>query len=102
MHLSLRAPAIWYLAALNADSADYHAVGFTLPGVPGVVVGHNRTVQAFIEQQVCAVRRRLPVRERARVGSVEHGFLVIPASVLLFYSGNFYHRRGRKWLGKDF
>jgi penicillin amidase len=44
MHLSLRAPAIWYLAALHADSADYHAVGFTLPGVPGVVVGHNRSV----------------------------------------------------------
>ena len=44
MHLSLRAPSIWYLAALHADSADYHAVGFTLPGVPGVVVGHNRAV----------------------------------------------------------
>ena len=44
MHLSLRAPAIWYLAALHADSADYHAVGFTLPGVPGIVVGHNRSV----------------------------------------------------------
>ena len=44
MHLALRAPAIWYLAALRADSADYHAVGFTLPGVPGVVVGHNRAV----------------------------------------------------------
>ena len=44
MHLSLRAPAIWYLAALHADSADYHAVGFTLPGVPGVVVGHNRSL----------------------------------------------------------
>jgi penicillin amidase len=44
MHLSLRAPSIWYLAALHADSADYHAVGFTLPGVPGIVVGHNRSL----------------------------------------------------------
>jgi penicillin amidase len=44
MHLSLRAPSIWYLAALHADAADYHAVGFTLPGVPGIVVGHNRSV----------------------------------------------------------
>ncbi len=44
MHLSLRAPSIWYLAALHADSVDYHAVGFTLPGVPGIVVGHNRAV----------------------------------------------------------
>ena len=44
MHLSLRAPSIWYLAVLHADSANYHAVGFTLPGVPGIVVGHNRSV----------------------------------------------------------
>jgi penicillin amidase len=44
MHLSLRAPSIWYLAALHADSADFHAAGFTLPGVPGIVVGHNRAV----------------------------------------------------------
>lgn len=44
MHLALRAPAIWYLAALHADSAGYHAVGFTLPGIPGVLVGHNRHV----------------------------------------------------------
>jgi len=44
MHLSLRAPSIWYLAVLHADSSDYHAVGFTLPGVPGIVVGHNRSM----------------------------------------------------------
>lgn len=44
MHLSLRAPSTWYLAVLHADSADYHAAGFTLPGVPGIVVGHNRSV----------------------------------------------------------
>ena len=44
MHLALRAPAIWYLASLHADSAGYHAVGFTLPGFPGVAVGHNRHV----------------------------------------------------------
>ena len=44
MHLSLRAPSIWYVAALHADSSDFHAVGFTLPGVPGIVVGHNRSV----------------------------------------------------------
>lgn len=42
MHLGLRAPAIWYLAALHADSAEVHVAGFTLPGVPGVVVGYNR------------------------------------------------------------
>lgn len=40
MHLGLRAPATWYLAAVDAGPA-YAAAGLTLPGVPGVVVGFN-------------------------------------------------------------
>jgi penicillin amidase len=42
MHLGLRSPALWYLAALHADSAEVHVAGLTLPGVPGVIVGYNR------------------------------------------------------------
>ncbi|MCL7967619.1 MAG: penicillin acylase family protein [marine benthic group bacterium] len=44
MHLALRAPSLWYLAALHGEADALHVVGFTLPGVPGVVVGHNRYV----------------------------------------------------------
>jgi penicillin amidase len=44
MHLALRAPALWYLAALHGETDGLHVAGFTLPGVPGVVVGHNRDV----------------------------------------------------------
>jgi penicillin amidase len=44
MHLSLRAPSIWYPAALHGAAGDLHVAGFTLPGVPGVVVGFNRHV----------------------------------------------------------
>ncbi|MFO7586615.1 MAG: penicillin acylase family protein [Gemmatimonadota bacterium] len=44
MHLSLRAPSLWYVAALHGDADGLHVAGFTLPGVPGVVVGHNRDV----------------------------------------------------------
>lgn len=44
MHLPLRAPATWYLAALHAEATDLHAAGLTLPGVPGVVVGYNREI----------------------------------------------------------
>ncbi|MEJ2482290.1 MAG: penicillin acylase family protein, partial [Gemmatimonadota bacterium] len=44
MHLALRAPSLWYLAALHGDTDALHVAGFTLPGVPGVVVGHNRDV----------------------------------------------------------
>ncbi len=44
MHLPLRAPATWYLAALHAEATDLHVAGLTLPGVPGVVVGYNREI----------------------------------------------------------
>lgn len=42
MHLSLRAPSLWYLAALHGGAFD--VAGMTLPGVPVVVAGHSRTV----------------------------------------------------------
>jgi len=39
-HLSLRAPSIWYLAGLHGPT--YEVVGATIPGLPVVVLGHNR------------------------------------------------------------
>ncbi|TFG66946.1 MAG: penicillin acylase family protein, partial [Gemmatimonadales bacterium] len=44
MHLALRAPSIWYIATVHADADDLHVAGFTLPGIPGVVVGFNRHI----------------------------------------------------------
>jgi penicillin amidase len=45
MHLGLTAPDIWYEAALHADGPTPLAVeGFTLPGVPFVIVGRNASV----------------------------------------------------------
>lgn len=41
-HLSGRIPSIWYLAALHGDRI--HAVGATLPGLPGVVIGRNERI----------------------------------------------------------
>ena len=38
-HLGLTAPSIWYLAHLSWPGMD--VVGATLPGMPGVVLGHN-------------------------------------------------------------
>ncbi|HEV2614234.1 MAG TPA: penicillin acylase family protein [Gammaproteobacteria bacterium] len=38
-HLGLQAPALWYLADIKGPTI--HVVGATLPGVPGVVIGHN-------------------------------------------------------------
>ena len=38
-HLGLTAPAVWYFAHLHAPGVD--AIGATLPGVPGILVGRN-------------------------------------------------------------
>ena len=38
-HLPPVFPTIWY--ANHLCGGDYHVAGFTLPGVPGVVIGHN-------------------------------------------------------------
>ncbi|HYJ79733.1 MAG TPA: penicillin acylase family protein [Longimicrobiaceae bacterium] len=42
MHLALRAPSIWYLAAIHGGGIE--ATGMTLPGVPVIVAGHSRHV----------------------------------------------------------
>jgi penicillin G amidase len=38
-HLGFSAPSLWYLADLKGDALN--AIGATLPGVPGVVLGRN-------------------------------------------------------------
>jgi len=54
MHLALRAPPIWYLAALHGGGID--VVGMTLPGVPGVIAGHTpRVAWGFTNAQVADV-----------------------------------------------
>jgi penicillin amidase len=42
MHLDLSVPGIWYMAQLEAPGLDVS--GVTLPGAPGVIVGHNRRI----------------------------------------------------------
>ena len=42
MHLEYSLPGIWYMAHLQAPGLDVS--GVTLPGVPGVIVGHNQHV----------------------------------------------------------
>lgn len=42
MHLGLRAPSLWYLAALHGGG--FNITGMMLPGVPIVVVGHSDRV----------------------------------------------------------
>jgi penicillin amidase len=42
MHLKHQMPNLWYEAHLH--SGDYDVIGVTLPGLPFVIVGHNRRV----------------------------------------------------------
>jgi len=41
-HLALRAPALWYLAVI--ESPGFHVAGATIPGLPAVILGHNRAI----------------------------------------------------------
>ncbi|HEX5639068.1 MAG TPA: penicillin acylase family protein [Burkholderiaceae bacterium] len=41
-HLGLSTPSLWYFAALTAPGLN--VIGATLPGVPGVLLGHNDRV----------------------------------------------------------
>jgi len=41
-HLGLRTPSVWYLARLEAPGLS--VTGATLPGVPGVIIGHNARI----------------------------------------------------------
>jgi len=41
-HLDLRAPSLWYLASIS--SPHYHVTGATIPGLPGVILGHNQRI----------------------------------------------------------
>jgi penicillin G amidase len=41
-HLALRTPSLWYEAHLNGG--DYHVTGASLPGAPGIIIGHNERI----------------------------------------------------------
>ena len=42
MHLAFSLPGIWYMAHLEAPGLDVS--GVALPGLPGIIVGHNRRI----------------------------------------------------------
>ena len=41
-HLHLTLPAIWY--QLTMDAPGYHASGVSIPGTPGILIGHNEHI----------------------------------------------------------
>jgi len=58
-HLGIHMPGVWYLIDLRAP--DFHAAGATLPGCPGVVLGHNeRLAWAATSGTVTSLSAYLP------------------------------------------
>jgi penicillin G amidase len=47
-HLGIQMPSIWYQVGLHCapvtDACPYDVAGFSFPGVPGVVIGHNSRI----------------------------------------------------------
>ena len=44
-HLGLGNPSLWYMVEINAGGADpLHIAGVSLPGLPGVLLGHNENI----------------------------------------------------------
>ena len=41
-HLEFSLPSIWYMLQLKAPGLD--AAGVTIPGLPGIIIGHNRRI----------------------------------------------------------
>jgi penicillin amidase len=41
-HLAIATPIIWYLAELRGP--HLHSIGATIPGLPGVIIGHNASI----------------------------------------------------------
>lgn len=41
-HLATRIPSVWYLA--HVSGGDLDVIGATLPGVPGIAIGRNRSI----------------------------------------------------------
>lgn len=86
MHLSLRAPSIWYPAVLHARAGDLDVAGLTLPGVPGVVVGYNRHVawgatNAMVDDMDFAIETLDDSGRRYRNGESWLEFAVRPETI---------------------
>lgn len=47
-HLAIQMPSIWYEIGIHcnapSDACPFDVVGFTFPGTPGVIVGHNANI----------------------------------------------------------
>ncbi|MFP4374499.1 MAG: penicillin acylase family protein [Spirochaetaceae bacterium] len=43
-HLGIQMPSIWYQVSLHSSEEELGVAGFSFPGAPGVIVGHNNRI----------------------------------------------------------
>jgi len=91
MHLGLRAPNIWFRARLRypdarAPGGHVDVSGFTLPGIPAVIVGSNGHVAwGFTNSYIdTADYARLPAADAARLRTFEEQIEVAGAAPVRF------------------
>lgn len=68
-HLGGQAPAVWYLAHISGGAMD--VIGASLPGTPGILVGHNQRIAWGITAMLADVQDLYVERINAR-DQVEH------------------------------
>ena len=78
-HLAGQAPAVWYLAHLTGGSLD--AIGATLPGVPGVMIGRNQRIAWGITALLGDVQDLYVEKVNAR-GEAEYAGALEPVRVV--------------------
>jgi penicillin amidase len=83
-HLEWSIPSPWYLVHLKAGALD--VTGASLPGIPAVILGHNRRiawsvtnlefdVQDLYKEQIDAQTGRYQVNGQARQAALEHDWI---------------------------
>jgi len=52
-HLSLQIPAKWYEVNLYDNQKKYSVCGFSIPGIPGIAIGHNESISWGLTNLMC-------------------------------------------------
>ena len=52
-HLALQVPSKWYEVSLYDNQKKYSVCGFTIPGIPGIAVGHNNIISWGLTNLMC-------------------------------------------------
>lgn len=52
-HLALQVPSKWYEVSLYDNQKKFSVCGFSIPGVPGIAIGHNQTISWGLTNLMC-------------------------------------------------